>query len=1028
MLIPQGIRYIFRTSSSQRLNRLWTLCLIVSFFSLSLSTSACFPEGPESEAGTEEGSEESGLQSLAADEEVAETQSVIASLQTARTEGGSFGLVSDIRDVAYQLVGCKSGYGSTLNTFSLRTLSLYRFDRGCQIQVVRVNISGIDYQLPSGTPFQGQLNAMNSFVNTSGQTIYLKVLSQLPAVLETSAYAVSFLLSESVAGTNLTHTIYEVGVSSNVSQISESSSAAATITVQRAAPATTALEVNLSYEGDATSGIDTNALPSKMTLAAGQSSKTFTISAINDNTYEGTEFIRVRVAPGINYLPKNQYAEVDILDDDIAFLVFDAPLYNFGSRANNLPHSLRVKLTNTGRAPATQIQLLSPLTAPFIFPGGFPGDNANCGTVLPAGQFCYLTVGFNPSNTSILNSTLTLSYFDSAMTSQVQTSLRGNGATAAYLTLSDVGAIEFPSQPAGQAIKKHIIVKNSGGASASALGGSFSSNLFNWAGGNFPGTGGNCSSSLSAAAQCTIVLSFAAPTAGFYEGSFSLSYNNGSQVLSQSLGLEASINALIAKASTYTTGLNQTRALTLSALGGSGAISFEVLNQPRFGTLAGTPPNLSYTPAANFTGSDSFTFRAIDASGPSMPASIRIMVRPRALFIVGSFSLENVEQSIITRLNALGFAVTSQDDNLSTVNDANQKELLLFSRSARRNRYQNKFYDSPVPAVVWDKTDMTEMRMLSGSSGTYSGRQVRITNAAHPIASGMAATVQTVFSSNEALAYGITNSANAQTIAVNPNNSAQAVIFGYEERNYLPGNMVAPARRLATSLPNDDDTLTAIGWTLFNQSIAWLMQGSTALLDESFQRDASLSLGKAWQENENGYPGVFQIAGDQLQINSAVDLASAKLPLPLQTSGSITWSFYLDLKKGSAAPANYLQEFQLGRCDLMDKNLPTTSGAAVHLVWGGTASGLAGEEFLGTKIGNVTSSLSQVNQRKAPISVEVDLTNKRYTVKLPNGTVSPAINFDSQVAIDCMRLTSRNINSSGFTYRGIDQIKIIPGR
>ncbi len=55
-------------------------------------------------------------------------------------------------------------------------------------------------------------------------------------------------------------------------------------------------------------------------------------------------------------------------------------------------------------------------------------------------------------------------------------------------------------------------------------------------------------------------------------------------------------------------------------------LTFSVVTAPANGTLTGTAPNLTYNPAANFTGADSFTFRVNDGTVNSAPATISIMV------------------------------------------------------------------------------------------------------------------------------------------------------------------------------------------------------------------------------------------------------------------------------------------------------------------------------------------------------------------------------------------------------------------
>jgi hypothetical protein len=59
-----------------------------------------------------------------------------------------------------------------------------------------------------------------------------------------------------------------------------------------------------------------------------------------------------------------------------------------------------------------------------------------------------------------------------------------------------------------------------------------------------------------------------------------------------------------------------------------GALSFAVLTQPTKGTLSGTPPNLTYTPAANANGSDSFTYRVNDGNANSAAATVSLTISP----------------------------------------------------------------------------------------------------------------------------------------------------------------------------------------------------------------------------------------------------------------------------------------------------------------------------------------------------------------------------------------------------------------
>ncbi|HEX8705149.1 MAG TPA: Ig-like domain-containing protein, partial [Myxococcaceae bacterium] len=67
-------------------------------------------------------------------------------------------------------------------------------------------------------------------------------------------------------------------------------------------------------------------------------------------------------------------------------------------------------------------------------------------------------------------------------------------------------------------------------------------------------------------------------------------------------------------------------------LGGSdpegNVLTFTITSQPTNGTLSGTAPKLIYTPASNFSGTDSFTFTVSDGQSTSAPATVSITITP----------------------------------------------------------------------------------------------------------------------------------------------------------------------------------------------------------------------------------------------------------------------------------------------------------------------------------------------------------------------------------------------------------------
>ena len=57
-------------------------------------------------------------------------------------------------------------------------------------------------------------------------------------------------------------------------------------------------------------------------------------------------------------------------------------------------------------------------------------------------------------------------------------------------------------------------------------------------------------------------------------------------------------------------------------------LSFTLVSTPQHGTLSGTAPNLTYTPAANFAATDTLVFRVNDGEFDSEPATVTLVVRP----------------------------------------------------------------------------------------------------------------------------------------------------------------------------------------------------------------------------------------------------------------------------------------------------------------------------------------------------------------------------------------------------------------
>jgi len=119
-----------------------------------------------------------------------------------------------------------------------------------------------------------------------------------------------------------------------------------------------------------------------------------------------------------------------------------------------------------------------------------------------------------------------------------------------------------------------------------------------------------------------------------YNGSDSFTYkaNDGqadSNVASVLLTISAVNDAPVANAQSVSTNEDTAKAIALTASDVDGdALTFSIVAGPTHGALSGTPPNVTYTPSANYNGADSFTFKANDSHVDSNVATVSITVIP----------------------------------------------------------------------------------------------------------------------------------------------------------------------------------------------------------------------------------------------------------------------------------------------------------------------------------------------------------------------------------------------------------------
>jgi hypothetical protein len=123
------------------------------------------------------------------------------------------------------------------------------------------------------------------------------------------------------------------------------------------------------------------------------------------------------------------------------------------------------------------------------------------------------------------------------------------------------------------------------------------------------------------------------PAANYYgPDSFTFTASNGvtnSSPATVALTIKQVIYSPVAFAQSLTNLENATLPLTLTASDPQGyALTYTVLTSPAHGVLSGTAPNLTYTPAVNYYGSDAFTFQVNNGYSNSAVATISIYNQP----------------------------------------------------------------------------------------------------------------------------------------------------------------------------------------------------------------------------------------------------------------------------------------------------------------------------------------------------------------------------------------------------------------
>jgi len=210
-------------------------------------------------------------------------------------------------------------------------------------------------------------------------------------------------------------------------------------------------------------------------------------------------------------------------------IISDGVTYNFGSKYLNASTDKVFTVSNSGAGSAAGMSG-SGLVAPFAFKGGsYPGIGGTCGSTLPVSGSCMIVVTYTPTTVANHNGTIIINYHNGLSAQSTQKNLIGIGVAAptAHLSIANGVAYNFGAKVINTSTDKTFFINNSGGGAATAMSGSALVAPFMFKGGSYPGTGGDCGAVLSAAATCSIVVTYIPTTIATHNSIIQVNYNNG---------------------------------------------------------------------------------------------------------------------------------------------------------------------------------------------------------------------------------------------------------------------------------------------------------------------------------------------------------------------------------------------------------------------------------------------------------------------------------------------------------------------
>ena len=190
-----------------------------------------------------------------------------------------------------------------------------------------------------------------------------------------------------------------------------------------------------------------------------------------------------------------------------------------------------------------------------------------------------------------------------------------------------------------------------------------------------------------------------------------------------------------------------------------------------------------------------------------------------ALLVVNEESLIPGNQVVKQRLEQLGYSVIIRLETAPA--DYDGIDLVVFGLEDNRDDWQVQHYQNPQVGMVF--LDCWVSFGLGPTIGYQNGlTDLEIINQDSPLAGGLENSTHTIYDDGRWLVWS--NSYNQETatvVAINPGNSGDAIVFGYEAGSEM-ASTYATTRHVALGFHRDArPNLTTAGWALFDTAVAW---------------------------------------------------------------------------------------------------------------------------------------------------------------------------------------------------------------